>query len=225
MIQEHINLLTLKEYFLIISDITGKPYIDKDYGCYMFEVKSDAKAFTDGIENTSFDDARTYKQMTFCTEFYSYGISTIHVKSRANEEFVDIPVEKEDAKKQFFNPEAHRMILRLQQTKQKQYLRGMGRLKFISPVLLDARLPKQYPGIHYSYATITQSDKYYILFSTIQELKQWNEEQENKWNSLEVTLETFGRVRKENPVFINPLSNKLILNDKQIAIATEGENA
>lgn len=217
MIQENI-ILTLRRYHLILSSFTHKPYLDKDFCCYMIEDPSEAKAFTEKTVDTYYDEQAYYKQINFCTEFYSYGISAIKVKTRQQTEYTTIPVERLDAKKQYYNPEANRLILRLLETKQKQYLRDMKSVVFLSPVVLDPRHERQYPGIHYSYATTNQTDKYYLLFSTMQEFDTWNAEQEKKCVPLEVDLDTFTRIRHQDPVIINPASDKLILNDKQIKL-------
>ncbi len=219
MTQENINLMTLHEYHLIMSSITKRPYLDIDNSCYMFELESEADVFVKNTENVFAAAPAYYKQMTFCTEFYSLGIRLIHVKIRQNKDFVDIPVEKIDTKKQFFNPLAVQNICRLKQTNQTKYLRNLKDVSFFVPVLIDMRIPKQYPCLHYSYATFNGSDQHYLLFATIQEFETWNKEQENKWKPMEVSLSTIGRIRGKNPILINPLSDRVILTDRHINAA------
>ena len=220
MTQDNINLLTLRQYYLVMSSHTQKPFLDSGNGCYMFEVKSDADIFVKRVAYVFLAEPKYYVQKNFCTEFYSYGIETIHAKTRKNDDYIDIPVEKEDAKKQYYNPAASRAVYQLKQTRQTKYLRMMKDLSFFVPVLIDLRLPKQYPVMHYSYATFNGADKNYLLFTTIQEFDDWNKEQGEKWKPMEVNLTTFGRIRVGNFVMINPMSDKLLLTDKQIRIST-----
>ena len=222
MTQDNINLLTLHTFYLIMSNITKKPYIDKSFACYMFELKADAVAFTKEIPNTFFDAAKNYKQATFCTEFYSYGITHIKAKEPRNAEYTDIPVEKADAKRHFYNPCANRLIYRLRQTNQTQYLRGFKDLCFYAPILIDLRLPRQHPLLHYSCAKSSAIDKFYLLFSTLQEFDAWNAGQESNWSPLEFNLSSFKSICGNDPIMINPMSDKLLLNHRLLKIAIGG---
>ena len=194
--QEHINLLTLKEYHLIISSKTSRPYIDAEGNCYMFEIRSDAEAFTKEVKDTYFDKAQYYKQAVFCSEFYSYGIKGINVTRARAKDIITVPIEKDDVKNQFYNPEANRLLLRLKQTGYKKYLKQMKDIVLYAPVIIDPRFPKQHPKIHYSYATHDAGSKYYVLFSTLQDFESWSKTQDAHWKPLEVTFTKINQIRK-----------------------------
>lgn len=215
MIQEHINILTLREFFVIESTVTHKPYLDKDYGCYLFELKSEATDFINGVADTTFGNARTLTQVNFCTEFYQLGIQKINVKLRDKKNLV-IPLERKDVRRAYFNNDTNGLLLRLMETKQKKYLRELNGKPFLVPVIIDERQPRQYPNIHYPYIKMENEKNYFVLFSTLAEFTKWNEEQGNKYQSMELEIEKFSRVRKNSPVMINPLSDKLILTDTQL---------
>lgn len=222
--QEYIDLLTLNEYYLIMSAKTGKPYMDRDYSCYMFELHSDAETFCTEIPDTISAESKNYKQIEFCTGFYSYGIRNIKVFPRGKT-CINIPLGINDVKKQFYNSEANGLVYRLKQTSEKKYLRELKNVPLFAPVLINPRLPKQYPDIHYCYATFSGSDSvYYILFTTLQEFEQWNKEQKENWRPLEVSLSKFQQIRNGKSILINPVKDKLILTDKQIIIALEDVN-
>lgn len=216
---EQESLLTLSPYYIVYSDITKKPYIDRNNSCYLFEVKFDAQNFANELGHASVSESAYIKKTTSCTEFYSYGIEQIRIKTRKNKEFVNIKIKEEDITKQFYNVLANRAICRLKQTNETKYLRELKGLPFFVPVLIDIRMPKQYPVIHYSYASFSGMDKYYLLFSTIQEFDKWNKDQENKWSPLGISLDTMGRIRGNDPVIINPIQDKLILTDRLIKTA------
>lgn len=217
--QKYINLLTLKSYYPIISDKTQKMYIDKEYKCYLFEVKTEGDVFCESLGNVHLDKSRIFKQTEFCTGFYASGADAIYVKP-ANMDAVTIPITADDLSKQYLNHNLNRAILRLRQTSEKQYLKMFKHEHFIAPAIIGERLKGSYPAIHYSFATANDDKKYFTLFSTLQDFDEWNEKkQENKWHPLEITLQKYERIRQKNPIVINPMTDRLILTDQQIKIA------
>ena len=224
MTQEEKDLLTIREYYIIYAKATGKPYIDINNACYLFEIASEAKTFCEALQNTYVTNSQQLNEGIFGSDFYGYGIDLIHVKEKKRDEFTDVKLDKGCAKiRKHYNRLCVRDIYRLKQTGMKKYLRRFKKHTFLTPVKIDERLLKQYPKIHYSYATTNGEDKYYLLFSTIQEFSKWNDDNGKIWMPLEVTLNTFGNIRKSSPVLINPGSDKLILTEKHIKIALEEE--
>ena len=219
--QEDINLLTLKGYYVMESTITRKPYIDRDFHCFMIEDDETADRMVKTIRDIRKPEKNYYRQSTFCTEFYSLGIKGIHVKTAKKDGFQDVSVKHIDASfPRFYNPEVNGNILLLLETCEKKYLEALKGLPFITPVMIDPRMPKHYPGLHYCYATFESEEQYFLLFSTLQEFEEWSESQRPKiWQPLSVTIRSFGRIRGTNSVLINPLSFSLVLNNKQVDIA------
>ncbi len=212
-------LFQKKPYYLIRSTKTEKPYIDINDGCYLFEAKMEAISFTKNIPDTSIDEAR---QLTprFCTDMHSYGIKYIRIKERGEKKSTDIEITKNDIKKQFYNCEANRDILRLLQTSQKKYLRDLKDKLLIIPININVRAKGEYPVVQYCYATYDDpKKKYYILFSTIQEFNKWKEDQKDKgadWKSQGTSINNLKRICDGQDIIINPLSDKLIITNKNI---------
>ena len=212
--QELINLLTLTEYFLIKSEKTKKPYSDENGNCYLFEVKSDAEAFAHKKEDVKIENAKSYR-MQFIAELYGHGIKGIKVKQR-NKEYKIIPVDKKATRRQYANPDASFNVMMLNQTRKKKYAKELKNVVFITPVLIDPRFIKRYPEMHYSYATFDGNERFYVLFTSLKEFTEWNNDQEQDWKPVEMKLQKVGRIRKNSNILINPLSDKIILQDKQI---------
>lgn len=212
--QEHVNLLTLTEYFLIKSEKTKKPYTDEDGSCYLFETKSDAEVFCKNLSDIKIENPKMYR-MQFIAEIYGYGIRQIKVKQR-NKDCKTIPVDKKDVRRQFSNPEASYNVMMLNQTRKKKYARELKNVSFITPVMIDPRFIKRYPEMHYSFATTDGNNRFYVLFTSLKEFEDWNKEQEQDWKPVDMKLQKVGRIRKNNHILINPLSDKIILQDKQI---------
>ncbi len=220
--QKEKDILTLKEYFIIYAQATGKPYIDVNRSCYLFELKSEADIFCKEVKGTYITNAQQLNRDIYGTGFFSLGIERIRIKEKQSDSFTDVTVSREDvAKKQYFNQNAVRDIYRLKQCNQKKYLRNLSRYDYLTPVQIVPRAVGQYPEIHYSYATSNGEDRFYLLFTTIQEFENWKKQQEGVWKPLAVNFNTFGRIRKDSSVVINPMTDRLILSDKMIRMSLE----
>lgn len=225
MTKDETNLLTLNKYFQIFSSDTKRLYIDKNFRCYLFQSDLEAKQFCDQLEGTYFNsNSPSYvKQGPFISQCYGLGIEQIRIKTVKNEKYIDITVDKKDAKRQFYNPVTMRNILRLKQTKKNKYLKELAETLFISPILIDKREEGQYPVIHYSYGLLKDGSINYLLFTTLQEFEKWNDTQKQNFWPNQTSLQELNKIRNNNPVLINPLSDQLILTDKQILSITRAE--
>ena len=223
--KEDLNYLTLTEYILVKSKRTGRPYIGKDYTCYFFEVPSEAQKFADTLnkdgDKVELEKATYYTKNTFCTSFWSYGIEKIHVKTR-NKDANIINISKEDTIKKFYNHDGCKHLYRLMDSGLKSEFRALAKETYYSPVIISRRIEKEHPSVHYMYAYIpNDTNKYFILFTTLQEFEKWkfekwNENKKEDWKPLEINIRDFGRIRKGSPIVINPANDKQIFTDKDI---------
>lgn len=211
--KKDIDKLTLSEYFVIKSSKTNTVYMGPDRQAYLFsaESRNDANQFIKEHEGTYFDDKPAYYQSTnLLQELYPQGFSWVVINNNADEK---IEIVATDIPNDFFNARANANILLLRQSKKKQYLRNMAEETYITPVKIDKRKAKDVPLIHYAYATIPgRSEKFYLLFSTLQEFNKWNAEVGEKWDPLEANIKTFNQIRLQNPILVNPLSDKFVLS-------------
>ena len=218
------NLLTIKEYYLIRSSITKKPYIDRNYSCYLFEAKSEADTFCKSIPNTYPDMAKFYTQRIFGTEFYGYGIKNIKVKPIKADKTITIAVSKEDAKKHYYAPKLTSNILRIKQTKEKAYLREIKDEIVLVPCQIEPRYEKNVPKIYYCLANIGNKD-YYVAFSALKEFNEWNNSNNCEWQPMGISLSKLKRIRKNSPIIINPETDALILTNDNLVNIMEQTNA
>lgn len=230
MTDEEKNLLTITAYYVVYSSNTGYPYIDKDGYCCFFETEVEANNYAESVSNQIPDtlkvqDAKQFKTKELCAELYGYGIIGIRVFKRGKES-IDVDITEDDAKSGkrgvLYNPAATRLVLRAQEVMQKQYLRALRSQSFYAPVIVDKRQYGQYPHLAYCYATFKTSENYYLLFTTLEEFYKWNMTQENAWSPLECQIAKFDRIRKNNPVLINPISNQLFLDSNTFNIIKSG---
>lgn len=223
MTPDETNLLTLHEYYVIMNTSLNKPYIDEQYGCHLFDASMQADAFIGKKAYLSKTDKQSLTQKTYSTQWYSYGIRSITIHQFKEKKTVVIPITEKDCLHQYYNAETNGNLVLLSETSKAKYLYKLARAPLLAPINIEPRTPGHTPKLAYCYATGIQGDTpYYILFSTIQECTKWNEQMPQKWKPLEVNLATFGRIRKGSPVLINPLTDKIVLNDKQIQMALTG---
>lgn len=236
MTKEHMDLLTITEYYMILSGNTKKPYLDRNFNVAMFESPTEADEYAksasaslDGKDMLSVKEKTLYKVRELCPELYSMGANGINLFKRG-QSALNIPVTKEDAKRSkkgvLFNPEVSRFVIRAQETNQKRYLRSLYNQHFYAPVFIEKRQKGQYPHVSYCYASFKTEDRYYILFTSLEEFTKWNMLQNNEYSPLEVKINTFDCIRNKNAVLINPISNKLFLTNNTFnIIKSKGEKA
>lgn len=220
---QFVNLFTLKKYNVINSSLTNMIYLNAQNECFFMESSIEAKQFCEINKNTYLLDAQYYKNIQiYINTLYQLGVETINIKQKGEKNFTKYHIDKEDLKSNiYFNHTVNQCLLQLQQTGQKRWLQKMHGEVFITPILLVARVEAQYPTIKYS---IVKRDgkQYNILFSTLQEFDEWNSAQISKYGPLEVDLTKFERIRDTRSVIVNPLSNRLILDNNAIKIIKEG---
>ena len=218
--KEHVGILTLEQYHLLVSTRTNKPYIDDNGRCYLFYLKSDAEKFINDMSDIKIDNARLFGKQNIA-EFYAYGIREIRIKQKGGNIAI-IPIEKGDVRKDYTNHLASFSVTMLKQTSKKKYLTALKGAVFLAPILIDPRAEKRYPEMHYSYATSDGNDRYYCLFTTLKEFNSWNKEQAQDWKPVEMPLYKVGRIRADKPIIINPLTDGIIITDKQIQEVLRG---
>ena len=231
------NALTLKEFYIVKSKETGKPYISEQREAFLFEILRDATPFIEKNPDLYVDDRpQMIKKDVFTSGFYSEGIRCINMMNPKTKKTTQVAISKEECKVQYYNEELNADILLLKETKKKKYLREMHDKHFLLPVEIRARTPKVYPSIHYVYTLHTDNvTRYYFLFSTIQEFDEWNKE--GKFSPLDVDIKTLRAIvvntfnvnvnykanklfpewkdiqkPQTNGVIINPLSDRLLLD-------------
>lgn len=224
MTQQHIDLLTLKNYHLVISNITKLPYLNEKREAYLF---ASEKIFFEDLAkstNTHLDDKKYYSATELCEMLYAIGALTILVFDEG--EYAEIPIDTKIIKNDYYNSDLNYNLLSLKQTQEKKYLKALSKNKFIIPIYIDKRFPKQCTNSHYAYAILPgKTEKYYVLFSNLSEFYVWSEKNADKWKPLEINIRTLNNIRKKNPVIINPYGVKIILSHELLKkIPVKGED-
>lgn len=213
--QKFIDLFTLDKFILILSTRTGQAYVDRNGMCYFLNSKAEAEQFIAVRKNTKLDELKYYKNIqSFVDTLYLKGIRGFHVKLKEKDDFITYKTTEEDLRKnRYCNHEANFNLMRLHETDEEKYLKGLMDCTFITPVSLPKRETGKYPEIKYC-ALKRAGNKYNLIFTTLQEYNKWAETQITQYYPLEINFLKANRIRKENGIFINPLSTKMLLEAK-----------
>ena len=218
------NLLTLKEYNTIISEITKAPFVDKSGACYMFELPSEADMFCSNNPRTYKSDSKHMQGIKFwVSNLYLMGVKSVNIKTRESKEFRNIVFSDEDVKQNLYiNHETNFNLLQLRQYSLAKNLRALKDGTFIAPVVLPERAECDYPKIKYCFIQ-RDGERLYILFTNLKEFQTWNYSQGNKFSPLATNFLKAKRIRKNSSLLVNPLSDKLILTNELLLKAMEKE--
>ncbi len=210
--QEFVNT----KYYILYSKKTNLPYLNVSNMLYLFETKMDAEIFKKNASEPIYIKEDGEDIVDF-GKYYNMGFDKIYI-FKAGGKKRKINITEADIKVKFYNKELNKGLLRMKQTSQNQYIRHIKKEKFLTPVLIEPRQPKEYPNMFY--CSIKKQDiNYYLMFSTIEEFNEWKGQKEEKWEPLEITLEEIIEIFNKEYIYINPLSIKLILSIEQIKTA------
>lgn len=211
------SVLGTRKFARIYSSKTKKLYMDSFFRCYLFESAEDARAFSEVTKDTYPDEKSDYiKTGQFLTNCFYDGFDAVRMKMSAAEGYTDIPLTKNDVKKQYNNRIADRDTVMYKQTFLAKYIRDLYHKEFLCPISIEKRDPQKYPGIHYATATIGNGIVCMILFTTYQGFEAWNKDNRIQYLPNKTTFSEFSSIRKDRPVIINPETDKLYLDDKTI---------
>ncbi len=213
--QNDVNILTKKKYYPIYSTITGRLYMDEAKRCYLFEAEQYAKMFCRQVPGCAYRPAEYIKPAQFCTVCNTLGIKVICIKLSVSNGFDELSVLPTDGKRQHYNAYAMKRLLLLKTTKKRKYLAELDKAKFIAPLIIRSRQPKEYPTIHYATATLGNYT-FLPLFTTVQEFEHWKEKAKVPFVPHETTLLELSNARKNLPVIVNMEDDRFVLTDEML---------
>lgn len=219
---EENNLLTLKEYNTIMSEITGIPFVDKTGACYMFELPSEADLFCKNNPHTYKSESKHMKGLGFwVSDLYLKGVKSVNIKVRESSEFQNIAFSSDDIKQNLYdNHETNYNLLQLKQYGLAKSLRALSEGIFIAPIIIPERADGDYPKIKYCFVQ-KNGERMYILFTNLKDFQAWNTSLNNQFSPLATNFLKAKRIRKGNSLLINPTTDKIILTNELLQKAME----
>ncbi len=215
------NYISLNKFFRIKTKATKKTYIDEEIRCYLTDTMKEAddiiaRLKTIGVETYRENAPESFQKKEYCGLFYEYGITTLWVKFAKEKDARIYEIEKDDVPPGVaYNEDTCADINRLFSTSKLKYLRSLKNEPLFCPVIIDPRFKKQYPTIRYGKAMI-KGKEHFIMFSDLKSFDEWNETQDLKWSPFKTSIFSFQDIRKAESIIINPMSEKLILNNQTI---------
>lgn len=204
--------------FIIVSEITKKPYIDEKRNAFLFFHDDDSKKYTEKIKNTTSVDISKYDFLEICSYAYSSGAINLIVQGEKAQEVFRL--EKDKLKKKYYNSNLNANISRYLTTNNKRYIRALSDCYFIVPIKIE-----NHPNANITYATarIKNSPYVFVAFTDLEEYKKW-EKIVKGWKPLEVDAEGFKRIGGKHGYIINPCGRNMIINKNLVSmIPTEDD--
>lgn len=192
---------------------TKRAYLDRRFYLYLFEIKSEAEGFITSLgEGMEIKDLAYYKNEDF-DKFYRHGAEGINLILK-NHKTVDIPLTKEVlTKRKYDSHEAQKNLVRLIETNEDQYLKGLKMTYFIVPASVEPKIKGLFPKLSYSNCELrTRNKNYGTVFTTESDFDDWNKTQNNAWQPLRIMFkELHSLFEDKDGVIINPGRETLIL--------------
>ncbi len=230
--KENLQKLTSTEYYVILSNNTGLPYLNELSNCVLFDAYYFAEAYTteerkkiNSIDTFSIKEKEKIEISKFLPEMYALGASNIEIHQK--EEISIIPIMEDDAKRNkknmLFNTFSSRYIIKAQEFHRVRDLRALKHQKFYAAAYIAERKKGEYPQILYCYAECC-SNKFFVFFTSLDNFEKWKASQSEEYFPLEVNIQTLNRIRKDTQIVVNPLENKFFLSKKMLDyILSEGD--
>lgn len=218
--KEYLQLLSNIKYYVVYSEKTKSPFIDKDRKVYAFQISRQANEFIK-------DELGAYpcyiekepikmEQNKEIVAFYSMGAQILVIK-QGTDDAKEIPLKANDVPRNtYYNPDLNFHIKLLKETLEKQYMQALGNDFYFIPVSIPDRETGSYPVIYYVDALMRSGQNYVVLFSTEKEFDQWNNKYRKNCKPLEVKMNRVRRIIGKRDVIINPMSDKLFLLNSQL---------
>ncbi len=180
------NIVLERDFYIIYSTKTNKPYLLEDMSIYCFELKTDGLNFVSKVKETEIKSDHIILKRNVLRDFYVSGVDVIRAKVKDKKE-IRIPLKYEDFKDFNNNRKAERTITLLKQTGYKKYLRSLVNEKFYMPVIIDDRQICRYQDIHICKAAKNE-EKSVLLFVSAKDFENWKKSQKFKWNAVMIPI-------------------------------------
>lgn len=210
-----LNVLSIKQHITIMSEKTKLPYITNKGECFVVESKAEAEGVMQKLPHTYLSDPHMMRQLEVLSEFWGYGIEAIFVKEKGSDyaKMELSEIKARGSRNAAYNHETCKVLNLLLETGEAEYLRTLSRLPFYAVASVSKRIPERSQSVRYVFAKTSDLKSYYVFFSTLSEFNEWNKSQNNGWSPLSTTFRDFATIRKDDNIVVNPLSQRLILQN------------
>lgn len=213
-----IDFLTKTEFYPVMSDRTGKYYMSRTGGAFLYEAKPEGETFAKKQDKASLGEKKLFDRRELLEGLYSMGFSHINVKMRGKDA-VRYDIEDKNVPLKNYNVKTRRTVTLIRQTHLIAHLKELKDEAFYIPVRPLPREYGEYQEIEYCTARERdKNEKYYVCFTSAGELIAWAKTQKAPWSPVETSLTKMKRIRKDSGIIINPATDRLILTEKELKL-------
>lgn len=224
-IQDAITGRKKKSTYLIINDITGRPYIDERRHAYAFYSMDAAEDFADKVGRAHVGQAVNGIGLTEMSDCFAAGAQVL--VERGGGEETHHTLQEEGLLRRHYNNELSADVARYIRTRQHDYIVSMGSCRFLVPVKI-----RNHPQMSVEYATanIQGMQFKYLAFTDLEEYEKWSRKNEG-WSPLEVKASGLSRIGKKHGFLLDACGAKLLISRGMLHSITdvqkekEGKNA
>ena len=209
--------VSINKLYLLMSSVTGHPYIDTNRIAYGFFVKEEAELFvqefrrqktTQKFERINVDIPRYYVLTDLLATCYAAGASTLRLSK--NKDTQDCAIIPNRLPLRYYNNELNWIIAMLKTTRKESWLNYLVNCHFIIP----AKVAENKLDILYGTTKIPNSDDfYYLLFSDLTEYSLWASKVHG-WSPLQVDYDTLYKICHQTGYVFNVTGNRFVVFDK-----------
>ena len=203
--------------FLIMCDITSRPYIDEARQAYAFASEDAAEGFAVSAGRAQvrrLDNGMDDKAMSDC---YAAGARTLIERNGGR--VMRHTLEEAGLVRRYYNPDLNADAARYIGTRRIEYIRNMRRCRFIVPVRI-----RNHPLMSVVYATAVLPDApyMYLVFTDLEEYGKWSAANDG-WSPLEVRIDGLYRIGRKHGFLLDACGARLLISRGMLIQILDGK--
>lgn len=204
-----IGSIERKSFYLIFSDFSDKPYLDKERRCFVFLRKREAEEFIKVTKDTKSEEYSAIKKEELASKLFHMGAEKLVISDRgSSKEFL---LQEIGIKPDLYTHELSGNVNLFLQTKDIAYIKSFYTFNFFIPIRVKNL--QTGPEIKYATARVHHADNkefWYLLFTDRFELEKWKKKEQD-WDAIQISFDTVCQIGSKHGFLVNPLGKKFLL--------------
>ena len=203
--------------YLIMSDITKRPYIDESRQAYAFASEDAAEGFAESTKRAHVQELENGMDKKSMSDCYAAGARTL--VERHGGKVSRHSLEEAGLMRKYYNPDLNADAARYISTRRMEYIRNMKRCRFIVPVRI-----RNHPQMSVVYATAVFPDGayWYLVFTDLEEYGKWGAAGDG-WSPLEVRIDGLCRISRRHGFLLDACGARLLISQGMLRQILEGK--
>ena len=176
--------INTKEFYMILSSVTDKPYLGDDMSVFCFEKKADGMKFIEEHKSTKMGFKPMVITRPYLRDLFLSAVANVNIKTEDGRQ-ISIPLSQKDFRDHLGNEKAVKNLMLLKQTGIKKYLRNLKECDFYMPVHIDIRKPGSTQKVH-GCRSQRKGKASRLIFVTVWDFNEWNKHNKQGWNAVKI---------------------------------------